>query len=71
MPEPPPALLDRGREKTPSAPVPPGFDVVVMQEDCEAVDHRVHIHVLPEPGSNVRLSGDRLPYLPVAGAMRL
>lgn len=51
--------------------MPPGFDVVVMQEDCEAVDHRVHIHVLPEPGSNVRLSGERLPYLPVAGAMRL
>ena len=41
------------------APVPAGADVVVMQEDCEAVDGGgVRIHMLPQPGQWVRRAGE-------------
>ena len=32
------------------APIPPGADAVVMQEDCEVVDAGVRIRVQPQPG---------------------
>ncbi|WP_313074776.1 gephyrin-like molybdotransferase Glp [Melaminivora sp.] len=41
------------------APVPEGADVVVMQEDCEALeDGRVRVQVLPTPGRNIRRAGE-------------
>ncbi len=36
------------------AEIPPGADTVVMQENCDATDGKVHILKLPECGSNVR-----------------
>ncbi len=44
------------------APVPPGADAVVMQEECEAIDgdggQRVRIHTLPKPGQCIRRAGE-------------
>ena len=55
------------------APVPPGADAVVMQEDCEALPEsgdgapasaqvptlgRVRIHTVPEPGQAIRRAGE-------------
>lgn len=40
------------------APIPPGVDAVVMQEDCEAVDAGVRIKVKPRPGQSVRRRGE-------------
>lgn len=46
------------------APVPPGADAVVMQEECTVVDgadaaaSRVQIHSTPLPGQNIRRSGE-------------
>lgn len=36
------------------AEIPPGADTVVMQENCEATDGKVHILKLPACGANVR-----------------
>jgi molybdopterin molybdotransferase len=40
------------------APVPPGADAVVMQEDCDAVDAGVRIKVQPQPGQWIRRRGE-------------
>lgn len=40
------------------APVPPGFDTVVMQEDCRESGGRVHLPADLRPGANVRLRGE-------------
>ncbi|MDB5744574.1 MAG: molybdenum cofactor synthesis domain protein [Polaromonas sp.] len=40
------------------APMPPGADAVVMQEDCEAVDGGVLIRVQPRPGQWIRRRGE-------------
>ncbi|EJL85420.1 molybdenum cofactor synthesis domain containing protein [Polaromonas sp. CF318] len=40
------------------APVPPGADAVVMQEDCEAVDEGVRIKAQPQPGQWIRRRGE-------------
>ena len=44
------------------APIPPGADAVVMQEDCEAVDTTagpgVRIRIQPKPGQWIRLHGE-------------
>ncbi|HCL85755.1 MAG TPA: molybdopterin molybdenumtransferase MoeA [Comamonadaceae bacterium] len=41
------------------APVPPGADAVVMQEDCEALeDGTVRVNVVPQAGQNIRRAGE-------------
>lgn len=40
------------------APVPPGADAVLMQEDCTADGDEVHINTLPRPGENIRRAGE-------------
>jgi molybdopterin molybdotransferase len=40
------------------APIPPGADTVVMQEDCEAVDNGVRIKTRPQPGQWIRRRGE-------------
>ncbi|WP_370679555.1 gephyrin-like molybdotransferase Glp [Comamonas sp. GB3 AK4-5] len=45
------------------APVPSGADVVLMQEDCEAVESSqgygsVRINALPKPGQHIRRAGE-------------
>lgn len=43
------------------APIPPGADAVVMQEDCEVVNEcegGVRIKVLPKPGQWIRRAGE-------------
>ena len=40
------------------APVPPGADVVVMQENCEARDGAVVVNQVPQAGDNVRRAGE-------------
>ncbi|ABM37536.1 molybdopterin molybdotransferase MoeA [Polaromonas naphthalenivorans] len=40
------------------APIPPGADAVVMQEDCDAVDGGVRIRVQPRPGQWIRRRGE-------------
>lgn len=43
------------------APVPPGADAIVMQEDCEPVagqDGRVQVQAVPQPGQWIRRSGE-------------
>ena len=41
------------------APIPPGADAVLMQEDCEVLDDaQVRCRVVPEPGQWIRLSGE-------------
>lgn len=36
------------------ASLPAGADCVVAQEDCEAVDGRVHVGIVPAPGQHIR-----------------
>jgi molybdopterin molybdotransferase len=40
------------------APIPPGADAVVMQEDCDAVDAGVRIKVQPQSGQWIRRRGE-------------
>ena len=40
------------------APIPPGGDCVVMQEDCLETEGRVQIAVVAGPGKNIRRSGE-------------
>ncbi len=43
------------------APVPPGADAIVMQEDCEPVDGQegaVRVNAVPQPGQWIRRSGE-------------
>ena len=40
------------------APVPPGCNAVVMQEDCNVDGDTVTINKLPEPGQNIRRAGE-------------
>lgn len=40
------------------APVPPGADAVVIQEDTSARGGRVEISIAPQPGENVREAGE-------------
>ncbi len=42
------------------APVPPGADAVVMQEDCEALADgaQVRVNTAPAPGQNIRRAGE-------------
>ena len=41
------------------APVPPGADAVVMQEDCEALeDGAVRVNAAPQAGQNIRRAGE-------------
>ncbi|MBI5262730.1 MAG: molybdopterin molybdotransferase MoeA [Bradyrhizobium sp.] len=47
------------------APIPPGFDAVVMQEHCEQHCGSVTVPRRPEAGQHIRVSGDDVP----AGAL--
>jgi molybdopterin molybdotransferase len=40
------------------APVPPGADAVVMQEQCVALDGAVKVNVSPQPGQSIRRRGE-------------
>jgi len=40
------------------APIPPGADAVVMQEDCDAMDGGVRIRIQPRPGQWIRRHGE-------------
>lgn len=40
------------------APIPPGADAVVMQEDCDAVDGSIRIAAQPRPGQWIRRRGE-------------
>lgn len=40
------------------APLPPGADCVVMQEDCTVAEGRVRIAAAPWPGSHIRRAGE-------------
>ena len=40
------------------APIPPGADAVVMQEDCDAAGDGVRIRVQPRPGQWIRRRGE-------------
>lgn len=40
------------------APMPPGADAVVMQEDCTTEDDGVVVHKIPRVGENVRRAGE-------------
>ena len=40
------------------APVPPGADAVLMQEDCEALEGAVRINAVPHPGQWIRRAGE-------------
>lgn len=40
------------------APLPPGFDAVVMQEHCERVGDHIVITKLPRRGENIRYAGE-------------
>ena len=40
------------------APIPPGADAVVMQEDCEVAGAGVRIRIQPKPGQWIRLHGE-------------
>ena len=40
------------------APVPPGADAVLRQEDCTAEGEAVIINTLPRPGENIRRAGE-------------
>ena len=40
------------------APIPPGADAVVMQEDCDAVDSDVRLRTQPKPGQWIRRRGE-------------
>ncbi len=57
------------------APVPPGADAVVMQEDCEALEDggSVRVNVAPAAGQNIRRAGEdiRLGATVLAAGTRL
>jgi len=40
------------------APVPPGADAVVMQEDCTVEGDEVIFRAMPKPGANIRRAGE-------------
>lgn len=40
------------------APVPPGADAVVMQEDCTLEGDEVIVRAMPRPGENIRRAGE-------------
>ncbi|WP_206042599.1 gephyrin-like molybdotransferase Glp [Acidovorax sp. SRB_24] len=41
------------------APIPPGADAVLMQEDCTALDGgQVRVHAVPQPGQWIRRAGE-------------
>lgn len=40
------------------APVPPGADAVVMQEDCTLEGDEVIVRIMPRPGENIRRAGE-------------
>jgi molybdopterin molybdotransferase len=40
------------------APIPPGADTVVIQEDCESIDDQVCIVKAPPAGANIRAAGE-------------
>ena len=40
------------------APIPPGADAVVMQEDCETADGGVRLRLPPQPGQWIRRRGE-------------
>ena len=40
------------------APIPPGADAVVMQEDCDAVDGSIRLAAQPRPGQWIRRRGE-------------
>ncbi|CAN5290899.1 molybdopterin molybdotransferase MoeA [soil metagenome] len=40
------------------APIPPGVDAVVMQEDCDAVEGGVRLRAQPRPGQWIRRRGE-------------
>lgn len=42
------------------APVPAGFDAVIMQENCRVSGDNVSITSRPRPGENIRLAGEDL-----------
>jgi len=42
------------------APLPPGTDTVVVQEDVDASDGWVRVRVAPAPGANIRRRGEHL-----------
>lgn len=43
------------------APVPPGADAVLMQEDCSADGADIVINTLPQPAENIRRAGEDIP----------
>lgn len=43
------------------APVPAGFDAVVMQEQCDRVANTVTVRKRPAPGEHIRRAGDDVP----------
>ncbi|SFC34268.1 molybdopterin molybdotransferase [Polaromonas sp. OV174] len=40
------------------APIPPGADAVVMQEDCDVLDNGIRIRLQPAPGQWIRRRGE-------------
>ncbi len=42
------------------APVPPEFDAVLMQEDCDATPDRIRFSRRPKPGQHIRRAGEDL-----------
>ncbi|MCG7521472.1 gephyrin-like molybdotransferase Glp [Ruegeria sp. Ofav3-42] len=42
------------------APVPKGFDAVVMQEDCQITDGAIRFSRTPKPGQHIRRAGEDL-----------
>jgi molybdenum cofactor synthesis domain-containing protein len=55
------------------APIPPGIDAIVMQEDCEEVDGWVNVMKSAAPGDNIRRRGEEFEEgaLLAAGGSRL
>lgn len=63
------AAGDTGAQNVPSgaalriftgAPVPPEFDAVLMQEDCEITADGIHFTRRPKPGQHIRRAGEDL-----------
>ncbi len=42
------------------APVPPEFDAVLMQEDCDVLNGRIQFSHRPKPGQHIRRAGEDL-----------
>ena len=45
---------------TTGAPIPPGADTVVMQEDTERVDERLRLTITPNRGDHIRRAGESI-----------